>query len=85
MKKIFYTLIIIAIISSCDEDSKCNNCGDIYGGYITMKVTANDLTKYQGLAQFDNIDVGTCIQAYIREEQLFLESIRILDKCCCEL
>ena len=23
-----------------------------------MKVTANDLTKYQGLAQFDNIDVG---------------------------
>jgi len=56
LKKIFYTLIIIAIISSCDEDSKCNNCGDIYGGYITMKVTANDLTKYQGLAQFDNID-----------------------------
>jgi len=49
-----------------------------------MKVTASDLTKYQGLAQFENIDVGMCIQAYIREEQLFLDSIRILDKCCCE-
>ena len=49
-----------------------------------MKVTASDLTKYQGLAQFENIDVGMCIQAYIREEQLFLDSIRILDRCCCE-
>ncbi len=59
LKRIFHTLIILTIISSCDQDSKCNNCGDVYGGYITMKINANDLTKYQGLAQFENIEVGT--------------------------
>ena len=85
MKKIFYTLLIIAIISSCDEDSKCNNCGDVYGGFITMKITAGDLTKYEGLAQIKGIDVGTCIQAYLQEENLFLNSVQILDQCCCEL
>ena len=50
-----------------------------------MKITARDLTKYEGLAQIKGIDVGTCIQAYLRDESLFLNSVQILDQCCCEL
>ena len=85
IKKIYIILFIFLLFESCDKDSKCNNCGDVYGGFITMKITAGDLTKYEGLAQIKGIDVGTCIQAYLQEENLFLNSDQILDQCCCEL
>tara|TARA_B100001559_G_C16260619_1_gene511308 strand:- start:280 stop:537 length:258 start_codon:yes stop_codon:yes gene_type:complete len=85
LKKIFTILLIFLFFGSCDKNSKCNSCGDVYGGFITMKVTASDLTKYEGLAQITGIDVGTCIQAYLRDESLFLNSVQILDQCCCEL
>ena len=70
---------------SCDKDSKCNNCGNIVGGLVTMKVNEIDLTKYEGLAQLDGVELGTCIQAYIYQEELVISSVKVLDECCCEI
>jgi len=77
-------LILLAFIGSCDPDAKCNSCGDLLGGFIYMKVTASDLAKYEGLAALDDIDVGACIRAYILEEELNVNTVSIVDDCCCE-
>ncbi len=49
-----------------------------------MEVTANDLAKHEGLAALDGIDVGACIRAYILEEELNINTVSIVDDCCCE-
>jgi hypothetical protein len=49
-----------------------------------MKVTASDLAKYEGLVALDGIDVGACIRAYILEEELNVNTVSIVDDCCCE-
>ena len=50
-----------------------------------MKVNETDLTKYEGLAQLNGVRFGTCIQAYIYQEELVISSVKVLDECCCEL
>lgn len=85
MKRFLFITLITIVALSCDKDSKCNNCGNISGGFVTMKVTENDLSKYEGLAQMDGVTVGTCIKAYIYNEELPLKSVTILDACCCEI
>jgi len=77
-------IVLIVFIGSCDQDAKCNNCGDLLGGFIYMKVTASDLAKYEGLVTLDGIDVGACIRAYILEEELNVNTVSIADDCCCE-
>jgi hypothetical protein len=49
-----------------------------------MKVTASDLAKYEGLVALDGIDVGVCIRSYILEEELNVNTVSIVDDCCCE-
>ncbi len=51
---------------------------------IVIKVSENDLSKYEGLAQISGVTVDTCIQAYIYNEELSLQSVTVLDACCCE-
>ncbi len=84
IKKWSLPILVLAFIGSCDPDSKCNNCGDLLGGFIYMEVTANDLAKHEGLAALDGIDVGACIRAYILEEELNINTVSIVDDCCCE-
>ena len=50
-----------------------------------MKVNETDLTKYEGLAQLNGVGFGTCIQAYIYQQELIISSVKVLDECCCEL
>ena len=52
---------------------------------VTMKVSASDLARYEGLSSVNDVDVGTCIKAYIYEEELSINSIMVLDECRCEL
>ncbi|MBC8346840.1 MAG: hypothetical protein ISR82_03140 [Candidatus Marinimicrobia bacterium] len=84
IKKWVLPILLLAFIGSCDRDGKCNSCGDLLGGFIYMKVTASDLAKYEGLAALDGIDVGACIRAYILEEELNVNTVSIVDDCCCE-
>ncbi len=77
-------IVLIVFIGSCDQDAKCNSCGDLLGGFIYMKVTASDLAKHEGLVTLDGIDVGACIRAYILEEELNVNTVSIADDCCCE-
>ena len=76
-------IVLIVFIGSCDQDAKCNSCGDLLGGFIYMKVTASDLAKYEGLVALVGIDVGACNRAYILEEELNVNTVPIVDDCCC--
>ena len=78
----FLMILLFLSIISCDNDAKCNTCGDVFGGFVLMEVTANDLTKYEGLAQLK--DVGVCIRAHILEQELNVNSVTIIDDCCCQ-
>ena len=84
IKKWILPLLFMLFIGSCDKDNKCNNCDDLFSGYIYMKVTASDLVKYDGLAQLNGVNVGVCIRAYVLEEELNLKTVTIADECCCE-
>ena len=89
MKKLYYinwylTILLSFYIISCDSDAKCNNCGDVFSGFVFMEVTASDLTRYEGLAQLKGVDVGVCLRAYILEEELNVNSVTIVDDCCCQ-
>tara|TARA_B100001175_G_scaffold146338_1_gene124128 strand:+ start:883 stop:1152 length:270 start_codon:yes stop_codon:yes gene_type:complete len=84
--KLFSFIFFLSFIFfSCQKGSTCDNCEDIIDGYTMIKVSQNDLIKYEGLATINGISVGTCIQGIIFQEEITLTSIKILDECCCEL
>ena len=49
-----------------------------------MKVTASDLVKYEGLANLKGVDVGVCIRAFYPGRRLSVNSVTVVDDCCCE-
>ena len=82
-------ILLFFYITSCDNDAAriafgINTCGDVFGGFVFMEVTANDLTKYEGLVQLQGVDVGVCIRAHILEQELNINSVTIVDDCCCQ-
>jgi len=84
--KLFSFIFFLSFIFfSCQKGSTCDNCEDIIDGYSMIKVSQNDLIKYEGLATLNGISVGTCIQGIIFQEEITLTSVKILDECCCEL
>jgi hypothetical protein len=84
--KVFpFILYSILFLLSCDKGSSCDNCGDLFNGSTILKVSQNDLMKYEGLAKIDGINIGTCIQGNIYQQDLILSSVKILDDCCCEI
>jgi len=84
--KLFSFIFFLSFIFfSCQKGSTCDNCEDIIDGYTMIKVSQNDLIKYEGLATLNGISVGTCIQGIIFQEEITLTSVKILDECCCEL
>jgi len=85
LKGFLFILCSFFILSSCDKGSTCDNCGDLFNGSTTFKVSQNDLMKFEGLAKIDGIDIGTCIQGNIYQDDLILSSVIILDDCCCEI
>ena len=84
--KLFSFIFFLSFIFfSCQKDSTLDNCEDLIDGYTIIKVSQNDLIKYEGLATLNGISVGTCIQGIIFQEEITLTSVKILDECCCEL
>tara|TARA_B110000495_G_C22830560_1_gene484615 strand:+ start:131 stop:400 length:270 start_codon:yes stop_codon:yes gene_type:complete len=85
LKSLSFIFILSFIFFSCEKGSKCDNCGNPFNGSTIIKVSQNDLIKYEGLAKINGISVGTCIQGNIFQEDLILSSVTILDECCCEI
>ena len=85
LKTLSFIFLLSVIFFSCEKSSKCDNCGDLFNGSTIIKVSQNDLIKYEGLAKIEGISVGTCIQANILQEDLIVSSVTILDACCCEI
>ena len=85
MRVFSFILGSFLFLLSCDKGSSCDNCGDLINGSTILKVSQNDLIKYEGLAKINGIDIGTCIQGKIFQEELNLSSVKILDDCCCEI
>ena len=85
LKLLSFIFILSFIFFSCEKGSKCDNCSDTFNGSTIIKVSQNDLIKYEGLVKINGISVGTCIQGNIFQEDLILSSVTILDECCCEI
>ena len=85
MRVFSFILGSFLFLLSCDKESSCDNCGNLINGSTILKVSQNDLIKYEGLAIINGIDIGTCIQGKIFQEELNLSSVKILDDCCCEI
>jgi hypothetical protein len=76
-------LPVIALFNGCGKNSECTDCGGgLTGGYLYKRVTQEDLTQ---LATIEGITLDTCIRfKFIIEDEFDLESITIVDDCCCD-
>ncbi len=83
-------LIIIIILSlflmvTCEENPECASCGgDLLDGFLFKEVTQDDLAD---IGNIEGINIGICIRYQLTgltEEEFNLETIAIVDDCCCE-
>ena len=83
-------LIIIIIFSlflmvTCEENPECASCGgDLLDGFLFKEVTQDDLAD---IGNIEGINIGICIRYQLTgltEEEFNLETIAIVDDCCCE-
>ena len=83
-------LIIIIIFSlflmvTCEENPECASCGgDLLDGFLFKEVTQDDLAD---ISNIEGINIGICIRYQLTgltEEEFNLETIAIVDDCCCE-
>ena len=83
-------LIIIIILSlflmvTCEENPECASCGgDLLDGFLFKEVNQDDLAD---IGNIEGINIGICIRYQLTgltEEEFNLETIAIVDDCCCE-
>ncbi len=83
--KFLFTSLLLFSLLSCGKTNECNDCGgNLLDGYIFMEVTADDLAQYEGLALLEGVDVGVCIRVKISGEEINLQTVEVVDECCCE-
>jgi len=81
------SILIISCLSiltfiACEKEEGCDNCGGtILDGYLFNEVTTEDLTA---LGTIDNIEVGVCIRYKLDGVEFDLETVKVVDDCCCD-
>lgn len=83
---IFKTILLIVTLfafSSCAKDDSCADCGGgPQDGYFYKTVTQDDISELGSL----EINLDECIQFKIDfNDDIDLESVSIVDNCCCDL
>lgn len=77
--------LVLPLMFTCQDKDECSDCGGtIFEGYIFMKVTADDLAKNEGLALLKGVDVGVCIRVKLSGDELDLNTVKVVDECCCK-
>ena len=87
MKVLLIILIILSLflMVTCEENPECASCGgDLLDGFLFKEVTQDDLAD---IGNIEGINIGICIRYQLTgltEEEFNLETIAIVDDCCCE-
>jgi len=85
MKKIILMILATGLfLASCSEDKNCPDCGSILDGYIFKTITTDDLAQNEGLALLADVHAGVCVRTKLNGTEFDLESLEIVDDCCCE-
>ncbi|MEE8335922.1 MAG: hypothetical protein V3S48_05750 [Candidatus Neomarinimicrobiota bacterium] len=81
--KIKLILIAVFLMAGCSNDKDCPDCGSILEGYFFKSITTEDLAQNEGLALLEGVNAGVCVRAKLTGAELDLESIEVVDDCCC--
>ena len=86
--KVFLTIILtlsLFLLFTCDDNSECASCGgNLLDGFLFKEVTQSDLAE---IGNIEGMNIGICIRYQLTgltEEEFDLETIAIVDDCCCE-
>ena len=75
------SLCIMIAFTACEKEEGCDECGgSILDGYLFNEVTDED---YE-LAVIEDIEVGDCIRYKLDGAEFDLETVKIVDDCCCD-
>ncbi len=70
------------MFSACEKDEGCDDCGGtILDGYLFSEVTTADLST---LGAVEDIEVGACIRYKLDGTEFDLETVKVVDDCCCQ-
>jgi hypothetical protein len=73
--------LAILIFPACEKEEGCEDCGgSILDGYLFNEVATEDLTA---LGTIEDIEVGVCIRYKLDGSEFNLESVKVVDDCCC--
>ena len=86
--RVFLTIILILsffMMVTCEDNPECASCGgDLSDGFLFKEVTQKDLAD---IGNLEGMNIGICIRYQLTgliEEEFDLETIAIVDDCCCE-
>jgi|TARA_B100001971_G_scaffold118224_1_gene108891 hypothetical protein len=81
--KILIPVLLLAfILPACEKEEGCDGCGgSILDGYLFNEVTTEDLSA---LGTIEDIEVGACIRYKLDGTEFDLETVKIVDDCCCD-
>ena len=86
--RIFLTIILtlsLFLLVTCEDNPECASCGGgLLEGFLFKKVTQDDLAK---IGNIEGMNIGICIRYQLlglTDEEFDLETIAIVDDCCCD-
>jgi len=86
--RIFLTIILtlsLFLLVTCEDNPECASCGGgLLEGFLFKKVTQDDLTE---IGNIEGMNIGICIRYQLlglTDEEFDLETIAIVDDCCCD-
>jgi hypothetical protein len=76
------SLFTFIFFTACEKDEGCDECGGtILDGYLFNEVTTDDLTT---LGAVEGIEEGVCIRYTLDGSEFDLETVKVVDDCCCD-
>lgn len=86
--RIFLTIILtlsLFLLVNCEDNPECVSCGGgLLEGFLFKNVTQDDLVE---IGNIEGINIGICIRYQLlglTDEEFDLETIAIVDDCCCD-
>ena len=86
--RIFLTIILtlsLFLLVNCEDNPECVSCGGgLLEGFLFKNVTQDDLVE---IGNIEGINIGICISYQLlglTDEEFDLETIAIVDDCCCD-
>jgi len=78
-------LILLLILVGCPStDEGCDDCGGtIIDGYYFDEVTTEDIAELGGVDGIEEIEIGACIRYKLDGTEFDLETVDVVDDCCC--